>query len=318
MTARSILRWLGVGVLTTFAVALGVLFEAHWEMRRIRPLPPDPAFLEALAEVPDAPVRVRSVVTATQRSELGVIGHPSFVLEWADGRSFLIDAGMDRHQAQAFGALMELGLGSDAIQPLGSIVEQMGEAAQGVDGIAFTHLHQDHTGGIRALCAVHPELLAVFQTPDQAARANFVTWAGQDDIAQAGCTRVEPLAGGPVYEIPGFPGLVALPAAGHTPGSTVFAARVRGAEEARTWIFSGDMTNSLIDLLENRPKPWLYSVLIVPEAPEHLELWRRWLAALDRRPGIMLAVSHDTLATAERGLPVWGVSPLSGPPASIE
>lgn len=101
-----------LAVLTCTAGAL--LLEAHWEMRGIAPLLPGIAALERRAAVYDAPVRVSYVNTATQRgSGPAPVGHPGFLLEWSDGRAFLIDVGMTPEQAVSFGRPLEWLLGAE-------------------------------------------------------------------------------------------------------------------------------------------------------------------------------------------------------------
>jgi glyoxylase-like metal-dependent hydrolase (beta-lactamase superfamily II) len=94
---------------------------------------------------------------------------------------------------------------------------------------------------------------------------------------------------------------VAIAAGGHTPGSTVFAARVGEV----TWILAGDMTNSRAALLANEPKPALYSLFIVPEAPARLERMRLWLSALDAESDVTVVVSHDQPALEASGMSAW-------------
>jgi glyoxylase-like metal-dependent hydrolase (beta-lactamase superfamily II) len=300
-------RWLALAVAATLAatlaVALAVLLEAHWEIRRLEAALPDRAALAALGEVADGPQRVAYVDTATQPGYRSPpLSHPSFVLEWADGRVFLVDAGMDPEQARAFSRPFELLLGSDPIEPHGSVAQQLGPVVQRVRGVAFTHLHPDHTGGMVSLCAVRGEALPVFQIPWQAELGNYTTRPGREELEAAGCARPQRLADAPLVPVPGFPGLAAIAAGGHTPGSTIYAAHVAGT----TWIFAGDVTNSRRNLLENRPKPWVYSLLIVPEAPQRLEVLRRWLAALDAEPGFRVVVSHDRDALLASGLSPLG------------
>jgi glyoxylase-like metal-dependent hydrolase (beta-lactamase superfamily II) len=82
---------------------------------------------------------------------------------------------------------------------------------------------------------------------------------------------------------------VAVQAGGHTPGSSLFVARVGDT----TWVFAGDVANFRSALLANEPKPAVYSLLITPEAPQVLERLRTGLAALDAAPDFSVVVSHD-------------------------
>lgn len=301
---RLLLRGAGVLVLAALLFALAVLGEAHWEMRGLVPTLPDAAAIASLTRAPDAPIRVGYVNTAAQHTAgRGTIVHPAFVLEWSDGRLFVIDTGMERERALAFGQPFELLLGADPIEPLGSVGEQLGAAAQRVAGVAFTHLHSDHTGGLVSLCQEPERAPPVLQTPWQADLGNYMTRTGRNDIARSRCSPVR-LPGGPLHQVSGFPGLVAIAAGGHTPGSSVYVAQVGGTN----WVFSGDVTNSRQSLLENRPKQRVYSLLIVPEAPAQLELLRLWLAALDADPGFEVVVSHDGEALAASGLTAWSAA----------
>lgn len=304
---RRILMGMGLVLLALFGVGAAFLLEAHWEIRRLAPVLPDDAALAAVAATAGGPVRVRYVVTASQGMPGGGRGaHSVFLVEWPDGRLFAIDAGMDREQAIAFGKPIEALLDAQSIEPQGSLGEQLGAEAKRIRGVAFTHLHVDHTGGLATICGAAKGPVPVFQTPWQADFQNYTTSPGRDDVERATCARTQRLEGaGPLFPIPGFPGLFAMQAGGHTPGSTIFFAHVGG----RTWVFSGDVTNAREALLENRPKERIYSLFIVPEAPEHLETLRVWLAGLDARPGFTVVVSHDGDALAASGL-----SPFAQPP----
>ncbi len=299
---RRIFVGIGWVVLGLLAVLASVLAEAHWEMRGVTPDLPELPAIAGVAEATDGPVRVSYINTATQAGPgPSAVAHPAFLLEWSDGRAFLIDVGMDREGAQAFGRPIEWLMGAEPMEPHGSVSEQLGSAAQQIRAIAFTHLHPDHTGGLAALCEVLGRPLPVFQTSWQADHENFSTSPGRGDIEAAGCARVERLEGGSVYAIPEFPGLVAVAAGGHTPGSTMFLAEVRGT----TWVLAGDVTNFMESLQQDRDKPRIYSLLVVPETTSRLRTLRHWLSALDARPGFTVVVSHDRDALAASGLPAW-------------
>lgn len=297
---RRLLRGAGLVVVAVLGLGLAVWGEAHWEIRHLEPELPS---AEALAErllTADGPTRVGYLNTATQEAPgIGVIAYPAFLLGWTDGRLFLIDTGMDRPGAEAFGRPFERLLGARPIEPHGSIAEQADLAR--VAGVGFTHLHNDHTGGLASLCTVVAREVPVFQTPWQAELGNYTTRAGRRDLAEAACARPHTLTDGPLFGVPGFPGLVAIEAGGHTPGSTLWAARVG----ERIWVFAGDVANERRALLDDRPKPAVYSLFVVPEAPRQLQRLRLWLADLDARPEFRVVVSHDRDALRESGPPPW-------------
>lgn len=302
------MRWIlgGIGgLLLTGLILFGVmLLEAHWEIRSLVPVLPEPAELARLTQEPDGPVRVGHVITGVQQSAAGpALAHSAFLLEWSDGRLFVIDAGMDREQTLAFSRPFELLMGSEPAETFGSLGEQLGGAASRIRGVGFSHLHLDHTGGLYSICAQAKAPVPVFQTLWQADRGNYTTAPGRADLERATCARPQRLEAerGALMRVPGFPGLAALQAGGHTPGSTVFLAHVDGT----VWIFSGDVTNFREPMLENRPKERLYSLLITPEATEQLARLRPWLAGLDAQPGFRVVVSHDRDALLSLGPEPW-------------
>lgn len=290
----------------------GVLFAAHRQIRNVDPPLPDVEALLASVDVEGGPTRVRYVNSASQPTADGrTMGHVAFVLEWEDGRRFMIDTGMEPETAIEFGRPMELILGSEPAVPHGAVADQMGAEVGSIQGLAFTHLHHDHTQGIVALCRAHAGPLPIFQTPLQSEERNHTTEMGYVFIEEAqalpgavGCAAATTLEAGTstsVYPVPGFPGLVAVPAGGHTPGSTLYLARIGD----QYWLFSGDVTNTRKDLVEDLPKPAIYSLLIVPEDTDRTQRMRKWLGELDARPDLTVVVSHDLTALEGTTIERW-------------
>ncbi|MFI5315435.1 MAG: MBL fold metallo-hydrolase [Myxococcota bacterium] len=284
--------------------------------------PPLPSVEEVLAVDAngDLPVRLSWLNTASQSMPRSgvleasldptpgapyVMSHPSFVLEWPDGRVFLIDLGMDPVSAEAFGRPLQLLGGAEKMRPIGSAAERLGETLARVRGIAFTHEHTDHTSGVADLCRLHPATIPLFQNRLQVDESNFTTRPGQRQLDAAKCLERHVLDGGPLFAVPGFPGLAFFAAAGHTPGSQVFVAHVRTGDSIRTWIFTGDVVNQIDGVRQNLPKPRLYSLLMVPESTGRLDAVRRFLAGLERDHGASLLVSHDQLAIEASGIPAF-------------
>jgi glyoxylase-like metal-dependent hydrolase (beta-lactamase superfamily II) len=305
---RRLLFVIGLALFGALLLYGVVLVEAHVEMSQIAPELPRAAQLEAGAPGANAgpgPVRVRYVSSGTQRHASGSRGtFGGFLLEWADGRAFLIDVGMDREGAARFGRALEWALGAEPVEVHGSVSEQLGPAVQRVRGVAFTHLHYDHTAGMHELCAALGRSVPVFQTPDQMDRGNFGTEPGRGDIADSGCGRLRRLDAGSLVAIEGFPGLAAIALGGHTPGSTAYAAEVDGTR----WILAGDVTNSMQEWVEDRPKELVYSLFIVPESRGRLSVLRSWLREMDRDPRTRVVVSHDLDAIEASGMAVFGAS----------
>jgi glyoxylase-like metal-dependent hydrolase (beta-lactamase superfamily II) len=310
-----IVAWLVLGAVALVSV---IVAWAHVSIRSLGgPLPTN---LEAL-DADDLPVSLQVVNTASQRLPRSQVldsgrdptpdrpyemAHPSFRLEWGDGRVLLVDLGMEPDAAIAFGRTLEL-VGGAPAEPHGSVVGQLGhDAVQGPLGLVFTHLHTDHTEGIGALCAAREGApIRLFQTRAQAELRNYTTRPGAAQVETAGCTRVERLAERPLAPLPGFPGVGVIWAAGHTPGSQVVLVAVRGATGVRRLALAGDVANAIDGIRHDVPKPLLYRLLMVPEDDARLGEMRRFLAHLEQA-GFDVVPSHDLLHLRSLGLPFVG------------
>jgi glyoxylase-like metal-dependent hydrolase (beta-lactamase superfamily II) len=312
-----------------FLVAAAVLFVAaaltwaHAAVRRERaPLPDRTLMTLAAAMFTDLPVRLSVINTASQPmprsavldpskdpkpNEPYVMSHPSFVIEWADGRSLLVDVGMTRQGAIDFGRPIEWLSGGAPIQPLGSAAERLGDARKRVQGIVFTHLHPDHVGGITELCEGLDHPVRVFMTDAQAERPNYTTRSGLELVRHASCVREERLQAQRLMPLPGFDGVFVVAAGGHTPGSQIISTIIVAPEQkgANGYIFTGDVVNNIDGVNYDVPKPWLYSLLIVPEDGERLGVLRRFLRDLHQGNNFRLLVSHDQIALERSDVPAW-------------
>lgn len=319
---RRVLVAVGGILVAVLAVVGAGLALAHAAVRRVSPpLPPVETVFAVDADA-DLPIRLSLLNTASQRMPRSavleasedpdpdapyVMSHPAFALEWRDGRIFLIDVGMSPEAVPGFGAPIERFMGGDPIQALAPAAEQLGAAASRVAGVGFTHLHVDHTSGVSLLCTGRADALPIFQTSFQADHDNYTTRPARAQLEAAGCTEQRVLSGGPLYAVPGFPGLFAIAAGGHTPGSQIFVARVRASRgaEVTTWVFVGDIVNHIDGIRKNLSKPHFYSLLVVPESTERLEVLRRYLHVLEDEHGAALLVSHDQRQLEAAGLPVF-------------
>lgn len=314
---RRVLLALGALAVLSVVFVAGGLFLAGRAIRALDPELPSEDAIMAFDPAADLPVRISFLNTASQvMPRAGVLdpsldptpdapytmSHPAFVLEWSDGRIFLIDAGMDGESAVDFGAPMESLAGASPIQPLGSAAQKLGLSLRRLAGIAFTHEHTDHTDGVADLCRLHESPVRLVQGQLQVEESNYTTRGGQAQLEEAACLQREIAGGGPLIPVPGFPGLSFFAAAGHTPGSQVFVAHVRGGEGVRTYVLTGDVVNQIDGARRNIPKPRMYSLLLVPESPERLDKVRRLLAELERDHGVTLLVSHDQLSLEASGL----------------
>ncbi len=296
---------LGLGL-----AALGaVLALAHVEIRRRDPPLPADAEVLALAEDPDPPGRVAWQLTASQalpRSQVldpaldpepaapYVMSHPSFALAWPDGRILLVDLGMEREAALAFGRPLEWLGGAEPAVFHGGAAAALGPAAARVGAVLFSHLHTDHVEGVLALCAARGgAALSVPQTPAQAELVNHTTRPGQRLLEQAGCVARQRLPEAPLAKLPGFGGVAVADAAGHTPGSQVVLAVLRGEGPPRRLAFTGDVANHVAGIRLDVGKPPAYRALVVPEWDARLGRVRRWLRHLEQDLGFELVVEHD-------------------------
>jgi glyoxylase-like metal-dependent hydrolase (beta-lactamase superfamily II) len=314
---RRALQIIALLLLAGLAVAAGGLSLAHLEMRRLGgPLPRE---LDAVLASPDLPVRAVVANTASQVMPRAQVldprrdpapgapyemAHPAFLFAWADGRRLLVDAGMEPQAALAFGRRLEL-VGAIPAAAHGSAAEQLrDEIASAPLAMVFTHLHVDHTQGIGALCAVRGGAgIVVFQTRAQAERRNYTTRPGAAQLAEAACARTVALPDAPLAPLPGYGGVGVILAAGHTPGSQIVIAAVRGEGGATVRLaLAGDVSNAHDGIVHDVPKPLLYRLLVVPENDARLGEVRRFLAHLEQA-GFAVAPSHDLLQLRALRLP---------------
>jgi glyoxylase-like metal-dependent hydrolase (beta-lactamase superfamily II) len=311
-----------LGLLALLALALAaagvVLLLAHLEIRARDPALPGDAEVEALAAAAEAPVALAWHESASQpvprRQVLDsardpapdapyVMSHPSFALGWPDGRLLLVDLGTEREAALAFGRPLAW-LGAGPMAAHGGAAQALGPAGARVAGVLFTHLHSDHVEGVVALCAARGGAsLALYQTAAQAERANHTTRPGRALLARAGCLAAERVAEAPLAAVPGFPGVGVVDVAGHTPGSQVLLAVLRGNGAPRRLAFTGDVVNHAEGIRQDIGKPAAYRTLVVPESEERLGRVRRWLRRLEQRLGFELVVAHDRAQLESLGLP---------------
>ncbi len=277
-----------------------VLVPPHLQLRGITPSLPDDSELRSLLSVPKGPTQISTIRSSQQERDGGSFGHSSVVIEWANGRNFVIDLAMDEAATIDFSELMAM-MGNDmTLEFNGSVATQLGDTIARVDGVGFTHLHTDHVQGIARFCAKRGTGASVVWTAWQSSEHNLHTVESAEQV-KASCLAQTVLDGEGLLSVEGFPGLGVVGLGGHTPGSTLFVVPVGGT----LWLMVGDTTNVKKDLLENRGKGLLYSGFLVPENTARTEALRLWFARLDNEPDMKVVVSHDLGAAAEAGLPAF-------------
>jgi len=294
---RLILKILGGAIVLGLILAAITLVPPHLQVRSVEPALPEVVDLRALLSVENGPVRIRYVNTSSQVLPQGELAHTVFLVEWANGDLFMIDAGMDRTAAVEFGKLMESALGAEEAVSHGTIVELLGEDTMRVMGVAYTHLHIDHTQGTEPFCVARGSGASVFQTSWQRDLHNFNTVEGAGVVTDS-CLEPEKLGEGTIMTVEGFPGIGMVALGGHTPGSTLFAVAI----DDHLWLLSGDISNSKADLQSDTGKGFLYSYLLVPENTARNDILRPWLGALDAEEDMTVIVSHDLRDIAKSGM----------------
>lgn len=317
---KLILGLLGLIVLAVLVAGAGLLW-AHLSLRGERPALPSPdRVATALSVDAERPVSLRWINTASQDMPRSAVlepeldptpdapyrmSHPSFVLEWEDGRILLVDVGMTPEQAKSFGSPAEL-VGARPIEPHEPTATRLGSRRDDVAGIVFSHMHVDHVQGVVALCEDRREPLRVFGTKGQLVRTNYTTQPARDTVGEASCVELVAVDGAsPLIDLEGFPGVRVIEAAGHTPGSQVVVAEVDDGSGPKRYVFTGDVANARDGIRLDLPKPWTYSAFIVPEDTERLGEVRRFVRTLNEDHGFTVLVPHDERAIEESGVPAW-------------
>ena len=197
----------------------------------------------------------------------------------SDTHQTLIDIGMDRYVSRKFESGKEFY--DDAF---GRINKAIAES----DAIAVTHEHPDHIGYL----ARYPELAAISQklklTQEQV--AGTAIYAQSESIPDE-LRRVDTVSSTDLTLI--APGIVMIPAPGHTPGSVMFYVQTRDQTEI---IFVGDVVWNISNVTNRSGRPRLVQNFLM-QTPESRSLVYQQVAALvqlkETNPQIVLIPSHD-------------------------
>jgi len=196
-----------LGIVSLVVLGLAIfLVPPHLQTQGIEPDLPNEQALRDLMTTQNGPIAVHYVLTASQDVRGRDLGHTSFVIEWANGNLFLIDAGMDETGAEEFAELMAGISGGGDAKFFGKLGEQLGGELERVKGIGFTHLHIDHTQGVTAFCEARGPGTDLLQTDDQRDEHNFNTVEGAEIVVKS-CLSRGTLQGREILTSDAFPGL---------------------------------------------------------------------------------------------------------------
>ena len=308
MESKQVVKWIlraliAVAILLVIVIAAAVL-PAHLQVRRVASALPSNSELLALRGA-TGPSKVSYIVTSSQQLDRGQISHISIVVEWPNGKRFLIDTGMSKPEAESFAKLlkkMDSSAGSVTVHT--TISEALGSEINDIAGVGFTHLHSDHTQGIENFCALRGPGAVLLQTQSQRDLHNFNTTGGAERLTKSCLERfvLSPEGSANLSGFSNFPGVAAFELGGHTPGSTLWAVSIGD----KVLLFSGDITNDKASIEHDTGKPILYSYLLVPENTRRTAEIRRWLNQLDKSDQFSVIVSHD-LANTRSHLPKFTI-----------
>jgi glyoxylase-like metal-dependent hydrolase (beta-lactamase superfamily II) len=221
--------------------------------------------------------------------------HRVFQVRFADGKTVVIDASMG---PDLFAQMNEM-TGDGTFYP--EAFARVEDALATADLVVFTHEHSDHTDG----AARHPDTARLAER----VRFNAAQLANTEQLDSvsmpAALREAEPLdVTGPLLVAPG---VVLVPAAGHTPGSQlVFVTLADGRE----LLFIGDVAWDWRGIEEEIYRPRLVTNLMLGEDREAVLAQYRRLKDLSREePELAIVVSHDTdqrKAFLDEGLLVEG------------
>ncbi|MCP5066964.1 MAG: hypothetical protein GY946_10390 [bacterium] len=229
---------------------------------------------ELVAEAP----MPRAAVFAGESFDPHPMVHRAFQVVWED-RSVAIDSAMGEAMAEEMSAASggEVTFHAEAYQ-------RMQEGLARAEAIVFTHEHQDHIDGV-AKGDVSVLASRVRFNSAQLANLEALDLVAMPEAVRTGGT---PLAEG--RYVPVAPGVVAIEAAGHTPGNQIIYV---GLRDGRELLFVGDTAWHMRQIRELIYRPRLVTDVFLDEdrAATMAEILR--LHELDADGVVKLVVSHD-------------------------
>ncbi|MEP3421461.1 MAG: MBL fold metallo-hydrolase [Erythrobacter sp.] len=207
-----------------------------------------------------------------------VMNRTSFRLrsEWGDT---LIDVGMDETVWEEFSPDDEFS-GSGFAQ----VREAMGTARR----IIVTHEHPDHMGFLVRYDDLSNAIGVLRMTSEQiAGTAKY----SRDGAVPGLFGQLTPLSSNEPSVV--APGVVVLPAPGHTPGSVVIFVRMQDGKEV---LFLGDIVWNMSNIRNQRGRSRLMQDVLMPEPEERSPVYNQLAALIElanAEPDIQMIPSHD-------------------------
>lgn len=226
-----------------------------------------------------------AVVQAGGAFEPYVMARTAFQLNGPQG-SVVIDSGMDSELAA--GNQRDEAVYDEAAY--GRVIAAMGNAIR----VAVTHEHPDHIGGVARFPV--PERLAerLTLTTKQFAALRLFAPGGVVPPALAQAQMIDP--SGPVRVAPG---VVLIPAPGHTPGNVMFYAKFADGREV---LFLGDVAWTMTNVTKPAVRPrFIQDFMMSP--PEQRAMVAAQIRALhdlaQAEPTLVMIPSHDAVHLAQ-------------------
>lgn len=191
----------------------------------------------------------------------------------------LIDVGMDRYVA----ALFKTGEKFDDTS-----LARIGSAMVTARRIVVTHEHPDHLGYLprsKSLDTLIPKLRLTREQIE--ATAQYMedgripeAFRGVDPVSSRGFTSVAP-------------GVVLIPAPGHTPGSVLFFVQMADGREV---LFVGDIVWTMSNIRDETGRSRLVQSVLMQTSEDRPKTYQvlRWLISfMDQNPDVLVVPSHD-------------------------
>lgn len=260
------------------------------------------------------PVSVGRLVVASESyprntvmAGFNMTSHPmvfaAFQVRYPDRAPVIIDAPHDLEGHGQFGENYD----QDAYEEL---QRRLAEASR----IVITHEHVDHARGISQSPHFADIAGRVFLTAAQ--RDNMWEEAGFTD-EQLAAVQIAPESRAETGLQLVAPGIVRVPAPGHSPGSVFYFVKLQSGREL---LFVGDTAWSILNVDRAIGKPWLVSRMIRQDREATLAQLRELRRLRDAAPALAIVPAHDNTAIPqyiELGVIEDGfIDPPEAPPAA--